>query len=349
MSITQAINYLNEYANTLSNDVHFKEFSHKLFSFAEKLKYEKNINDKEIFIEELQKQILINYEEDKNYKDFFFIQASALALEMEKNNFIDMEKYYENFRKAYQDLKEKEEQESEKDLLSDDPQKNELINEFLSQLDENENLSLEKDEVTHQISSYEKALKSDDFILPVEDELKEEDEKVKPSELIAFIKDEKQIDYPFDREATLKNRSFMKGFKKELRSLGTKELEEMIQAMKTKNEALRQEIENLNQQKENLLQQLQGEMVINSNLSLVKDLQEEKQEKNEKETQNQEEIDLKKPSADESHTLFEKIAQAQAEANEWAKARENEEEEEEKEKNPDKKENSQKPNFKRKI
>lgn len=90
-------------------------------------------------------------------------------------------------------------------------------------------------------------------------------------------------------------------------------------------------------------------MVINSNLSLVKDGQEEKQEKNEKETQNQEEIDLKKPSADESHTLFEKIAQAQAEANEWAKARENEEEEEEKEKNPDKKENSQKPNFKRKI
>lgn len=41
MSIIQAINYLNEYANTLSNDDNFKEFGNKLFTFAEKMKSEK--------------------------------------------------------------------------------------------------------------------------------------------------------------------------------------------------------------------------------------------------------------------------------------------------------------------
>ncbi|EAI5603171.1 hypothetical protein B7Q59_08970, partial [Campylobacter upsaliensis] len=91
MSIIQAINYLNEYANTLSNDDNFKEFSNKLFTFAEKMKSEKNINDKDIFIKELQEEILKNYEEDKDYKDFFLVQASALALEMDANNFVEME------------------------------------------------------------------------------------------------------------------------------------------------------------------------------------------------------------------------------------------------------------------
>ncbi|EAH8338426.1 hypothetical protein EU792_09055, partial [Campylobacter upsaliensis] len=94
---------------------------------------------------------------------------------------------------------------------------------------------------------------------------------IKPSELIAFIKDENQISYPFNREDTLKNASFMRDFRKELNALGTKELEEMVNAMRAKNEALKKELEALKSKKEDLLRQLQGEMVANSNLSLAKD------------------------------------------------------------------------------
>ncbi|EAH8338379.1 hypothetical protein EU792_08805, partial [Campylobacter upsaliensis] len=128
-----------------------------------------------------------------------------------------------------------------------------------------------KEELEHQVSSYETALLNDDFITPSDDEFKEENENIKPSELIAFIKDENQISYPFNREDTLKNASFMRDFRKELNALGTKELEEMVNAMRAKNEALRKELETLKNKKEDLLKQLQGEMVANSNLSLAKD------------------------------------------------------------------------------
>ncbi|EPD7134262.1 hypothetical protein ACSDYA_001816, partial [Campylobacter upsaliensis] len=63
----------------------------------------------------------------------------------------------------------------------------------------------------------------------------------------------------------------MRDFRKELNALGTKELEEMVNAMRAKNEALRKELETLKNKKEDLLKQLQGEMVANSNLSLAKD------------------------------------------------------------------------------
>ncbi|HEC1283651.1 TPA: hypothetical protein RY080_000370, partial [Campylobacter upsaliensis] len=236
MSIIQAINYLNEYANTLSNDDNFKEFSNKLFTFAEKMKSEKNINDKDIFIKELQEEILKNYEEDKDYKDFFLVQASALALEMDANNFVEMENYYKNFQKAYEKFKDEKslkEFYNELDTLDEtktNQNQDELIAELLQNIDFNENFSLEKEELEHQVSSYETALLNDDFITPSDDEFKEENENIKPSELIAFIKDENQISYPFNREDTLKNASFMRDFRKELNALGTKELEEMVNA-----------------------------------------------------------------------------------------------------------------------
>ncbi|EHV9439817.1 hypothetical protein ACSDYA_001839 [Campylobacter upsaliensis] len=277
MSIIQAINYLNEYANTLSNDDNFKEFSNKLFTFAEKMKSEKNINDKDIFIKELQEEILKNYEEDKDYKDFFLVQASALALEMDANNFVEMENYYKNFQKAYEKFKDEKslkEFYNELDTLDEtktNQNQDELVAELLQNIDFNENFSLEKEELEHQVSSYETALLNDDFITPSDDDFKEENENIKPSELIAFIKDENQISYPFNREDTLKNASFMRDFRKELNALGTKELEEMVNAMRAKNEALKKELEALKSKKEDLLRQLQGEMVANSNLSLAKD------------------------------------------------------------------------------
>lgn len=272
--------YLNDYAKSISQDESFKEFSHALFIFSEKIKNEKNINDKDIFTQELQKELLKNYESDEAYKEFFFTQAGALALEVDSNGDLDIKKYYENFKNAYKKFQEEEERLKEESLqenqtnlenLSEEDKKEELINELFQNLDFNESYSTEKEDLNHQIASYEKTILDEGFIEPLEEEFKEEAEEVKPSELIAFIKDEKQISYPFNREDTLKNASFMRGFRKELNALGTKELEEMISAMKAKNEALRKELDELKNKKEGLLRQLEGEMVANSNLSLAKD------------------------------------------------------------------------------
>ncbi|TNB56384.1 V-type ATP synthase subunit I domain-containing protein [Campylobacter helveticus] len=279
MSVTQSIMHLNDYAKSISEDESFKEFSHALFIFSEKIKNEKNINDKDIFTQELQKELLKNYESDEAYKEFFFTQAGALALEVDSNGDLDIKKYYENFKNAYKKFQEEERlkeeslQENQTNLenLSEEDKKEELINELFQNLDFNESYSTEKEDLNHQIASYENALLDEGFIEPLEEEFKEEAEEVKPSELIAFIKDEKQISYPFNREDTLKNASFMRGFRKELNALGTKELEEMISAMKAKNEALRKELDELKNKKEGLLRQLEGEMVANSNLSLAKD------------------------------------------------------------------------------
>lgn len=280
MSVTQSIMHLNDYAKSISEDESFKEFSHALFIFSEKIKNEKNINDKDIFTQELQKELLKNYESDEAYKEFFFTQAGALALEVDSNGDLDIKKYYENFKNAYKKFQEEEERLKEESLqenqtnlenLSEEDKKEELINELFQNLDFNESYSTEKEDLNHQIASYEKTILDEGFIEPLEEEFKEEAEEVKPSELIAFIKDEKQISYPFNREDTLKNASFMRGFRKELNALGTKELEEMISAMKAKNEALRKELDELKNKKEGLLRQLEGEMVANSNLSLAKD------------------------------------------------------------------------------
>ncbi|ELU1350297.1 hypothetical protein SBJ83_001754 [Campylobacter jejuni] len=279
MSVTQSIMHLNDYAKSISEDESFKEFSHALFIFSEKIKNEKNINDKDIFTQELQKELLKNYESDEAYKEFFFTQAGALALEVDSNGDLDIKKYYENFKNAYKKFQEEERlkeeslQENQTNLenLSEEDKKEELINELFQNLDFNESYSTEKEDLNHQIASYEKTILDEGFIEPLEEEFKEEAEEVKPSELIAFIKDEKQISYPFNREDTLKNASFMRGFRKELNALGTKELEEMISAMKAKNEALRKELDELKNKKEGLLRQLEGEMVANSNLSLAKD------------------------------------------------------------------------------
>lgn len=201
----------------------------------------------------------------------------------------------------------------------------ELVAELLQNIDFNENFSLEKEELEHQVSSYETALLNDDFITPSDDEFKEENENIKPSELIAFIKDENQISYPFNREDTLKNASFMRDFRKELNALGTKELEEMVNAMRAKNEALKKELEALKSKKEDLLRQLQGEMVANSNLSLAKDELDINQTQNadeelkvdtQDELKNGDEVALKsKENLEQNHLetnpLFEKMAEVQ--------------------------------------
>ncbi|SMC24042.1 hypothetical protein [Campylobacter helveticus] len=92
MSVTQSIMHLNDYAKSISEDESFKEFSHALFIFSEKIKNEKNINDKDIFTQELQKELLKNYESDEAYKEFFFTQAGALALEVDSNGDLDIKK-----------------------------------------------------------------------------------------------------------------------------------------------------------------------------------------------------------------------------------------------------------------
>lgn len=304
MSIALAIEHLNDYAKDLNDDEDFKEFSQTLNVFMQKNKDKINLNDKESFINALKSQILKNYNEDnKDYKDFFFIQASALALEMESNNFINYDKYYANFQKAYDELREKER------LKELEEEREKFFKELSQSLELNKELSKERIELKEQIASYEKALEVDDFINPNQDEKNiENSQNISPRELISFIKDEKQIYYPFDRKSTLLNPSFMKDFKKELHHLSNKELEEMIMQVRAKNEALKQELKLLKDKKESLFKELNKEMIDNANLSLKKDLKEESENSISNENSNNDE-------------LFEKIAQAQAEADKWAKDR----------------------------
>ena len=67
--------------------------------------------------------------------------------------------------------------------------------------------------------------------------------EISPDEVIKYIKDDKQIYYPFDMDKTLDNKDFMRDFHGKIKTLNNNEIKEMITHLRAKNEALRKIID----------------------------------------------------------------------------------------------------------
>ncbi len=86
--------------------------------------------------------------------------------------------------------------------------------------------------------------------------------------MISYIKDEKSIMFPFRKQDTLENSTFLSAFYTHLNAKSNQELESLIAQVRAKNEALRAELKGLQEQnRENLQELLQKGIQDNANLS----------------------------------------------------------------------------------
>lgn len=92
--------------------------------------------------------------------------------------------------------------------------------------------------------------------------------QVSPQDMISYIKDEKNIMFPFRKQDTLENPAFLSAFYAHLDTKSNQELESLIAQVRAKNEALRAELKGLQEQnKTNTQEILQKELQKNANLS----------------------------------------------------------------------------------
>ncbi len=241
MSVISDIENIYEFSKQVENK-DFKDFAKNLLCFCEEQKEKTNINNIDIFDTLIKKQFSVN--EDKNYQNILtdFIEV------LKKKGFIDYDKFYNHFILNFKTQKNEED--------------NSLSDSIVSELSANANFS--------KLLKAQKAVENmekDNNEENLEQDLTLNENKeisVTPEQMIAFIKDEKTLMFPFSKESTLENKDFMRAFYKDLNSKSKQELEMLLAKIRAKNEALRAELLNLKQ--ENTQEKIVKELEINSNL-----------------------------------------------------------------------------------
>ena len=153
------------------------------------------------------------------------------------------------------------------------------INEVSASLAQSCYLTQNNMDIREEIGKLEKLQNTDDFAMPTEnrDTTKKDfagaeinsEQRVSPGEMLNFINDSTQIQFPFSAQKTINDKKFLTEFHKELKGKSTQELQKLIDNMRAKNDALRQEIAELNDKKRKLLETLKNEVNISNKLTAV--------------------------------------------------------------------------------
>ncbi|EHT2556073.1 hypothetical protein KXA94_001708 [Campylobacter jejuni] len=267
MQLEKTIETLNDYAFNLGEDKEFIEFAKKLKMFSDSIKNDVNINEKNVFIQELDKKMKEENFLEENYKDLFFNQAKSFVNEYENNGFIMFDNFQKNFIKEFnnKNLSTEKILNTEKDL------EEELIT-LLSENKENMDIfNKEKADLLNKKIFLEKQI----IVRSKKDEFDNLDFKTyNAQDLINFINNKEQIEYPFPKEKTLEDENFIQDFRKELKNFDTKTLKEMIEEVKRKNEILKEEIKKISEEKEKIIKEIEAQTELNQNLSALKNADE---------------------------------------------------------------------------
>ncbi|MCL9821862.1 hypothetical protein NCR96_08960 [Helicobacter sp. 14348-15] len=283
MSVVTEINNIYEFSKVTENE-EFKNFANHLKCFCESNKEQTNINDIESFKDLIKKEL----NDDSKYNESLLYLVETL----EKEGFIENEKFYKNFQEH---LKANNEELQEGEDLGDTLQSELLVNARLSELktQQDELESQENNDLNQNDESFAENTQNNQLL-----DSKEEHQgtRVSPQDMIHYIKDENSIMYPFHKKDTLENPAFLSAFYSHLNTKSNQELEALIEQVRAKNEALRKELKELQQNKENLQNTLQSELQDNANLS--EELEQKK--KDTKENESTQENVAKEAQAQES-------------------------------------------------
>lgn len=253
MSVVAEINNLYEFSKETKNE-EFKNFANHLVCFCESNKEKTNINDIESFSALIKKEL----NDDLKYNESLLYLVGTL----EKQGFVEHEKFYKNFQEHLQTNNE-ELQEGED--LNDTLQSELLVNANLSELktQQEELESQENNNLNKNDENFAENAQSNQFL----DSQEYKSTQVSPQDMIHYIKDENSIMFPFHKKDTLENSTFISAFYSHLNTKSNQELEALIAQIRAKNEALRKELKELQQNKENLQDTLQKDLQENANLS----------------------------------------------------------------------------------
>ncbi|WP_376843617.1 hypothetical protein [Campylobacter coli] len=268
MQLEKTIETLNDYAFNLGEDKEFIEFAKKLKMFSDSIKNDVNINEKNVFIQELDKKMKEENFLEENYKDLFFNQAKSFVNEYENNGFIMFDNFQKNFIKEFNNKNLSTE---EKILNTEKDLEEELIT-LLSENKENMDIfNKEKADLLNKKIFLEKQI----IVRSKKDEFDNLDFKTyNAQDLINFINNKEQIEYPFPKEKTLEDKNFIQDFRKKLKNFDTKTLKEMIEEVKRKNEILKEEIKKISEEKEKIIKEIEAQTELNQNLSALKNADE---------------------------------------------------------------------------
>ncbi|WP_416861209.1 hypothetical protein [Helicobacter ganmani] len=257
MSVVAEIKNIYEFSKETKNE-EFKNFANHLLCFCESNKEQTNINDIESFSALIKKEL----NDGSKYDESLLYLIGTL----EKQGFVECEKFYKNFQEH---LQSNNEESQEQEDLKDELQSALLVNARLSDLKEQQE-QLESLQENHKNSNnddenFAENAQSNQFL---ESQEPKNTPQVSPQDMISYIKDEKSIMFPFRKQDTLESPAFLSAFYAHLNTKSNQELESLIAQVRAKNEALRAELKRLQEQnRENSQESLQKEIQDNANLS----------------------------------------------------------------------------------
>lgn len=257
MSVVAEIKNIYEFSKETKNE-EFKNFANHLLCFCESNKEQTNINDIESFSALIKKEL----NDGSKYDESLLYLIGTL----EKQGFVECEKFYKNFQEH---LQSNNEESQEQEDLKDELQSVLLVNARLSDLKEQQE-RLEVLQENHKDSNnddenFAENAQSNQFL---ESQEPKNTPQVSPQDMISYIKDEKSIMFPFCKQDTLENPTFLSAFYAHLNTKSNQELESLIAQVRAKNEALRAELKELQEQnRKNSQETLQKELQKNANLS----------------------------------------------------------------------------------
>lgn len=258
MSVVTEIQNIYEFSKETKSE-EFKNFANHLLCFCESKKEQANINDIESFSALIKKEL----NGDSKYDESLLYLIGTL----ERQGFVECEKFYKNFQEHLQSSNEKsqEQEDLEKDKLQSELLVNARLSDLKEQQEQLESLQENHKDLNNSDENFAKNAQNDQFL---ESQESKNAPQISPQDMINYIKDEKSIIFPFRKQDTLENPAFLSAFYAHLDTKSNQELESLIAQVRAKNEALRAELKELQEQnKENLQETLQKEIQENSNLS----------------------------------------------------------------------------------
>lgn len=242
-----------------SDDEAIKKASDNLLLFFEANKNKIDLNKGNIF-EEIYFQETDKSESNDFYKisNYQFFSEFSNCYDKLKNNYLNEEEATAEFRKKAENIKE--------------------IEQNFPKLEKEFNVNCEfkntKEELQKEISEIKSGFTKPQDI-KFDDLFENFKLKVQPQEMIEFINDKKQNEFPFKNQDTLKNPKFMRSFYKEMLSKSNSEIQDMINKVREKNRILQNEINEFKKEKTDLLTKLDQELNTNKNLSTINENKEE--------------------------------------------------------------------------
>ncbi|CAD7289510.1 hypothetical protein LMG7974_01587 [Campylobacter majalis] len=245
-----------------SDDDSIKQIGESMLLFFEANKNKVDLNTENAFMD-LYYQEMIDRTPNEN---------ESIVRLLNYQIFLEFTKCYDNLKSNI--LNEDEATKEFKEQMENIKSLEKTFTSLQDELNQNSNLKNKKEQLELEIKGLESGFLEPEPI-KYNDLFDGYELKIQPKEMIDFINNKEQIEFPFNSQDTLKNPSFMKSFYMQTLAMSNNEIQKLINQVKEKNHILEQEINAFKNEKTALLLKLSQTLSENNTLTSIKYNQEE--------------------------------------------------------------------------